>query len=122
MSPFLTPVSLCLFDKNLKGERVAIREKLVEVAGSQGHGHLSADKAWLTSLEMSHTKAPLTSLRMIHTGESVWMDSLMASSGPKEGSTSPSATPLEKEPGGESTWVTWGGLLCPTFGVLVCFF
>lgn len=38
------------------------------------------------------------SLRMIHTGESVWMDSLMASSGPKDGSTSPSATPLEKEP------------------------
>lgn len=55
MSPFLTPVSLCLFDKNLKGERVAIREKLVEVAGSQGHGQLSADKAWLNSLEMSHT-------------------------------------------------------------------
>lgn len=38
------------------------------------------------------------SLRMIHTGESVWMDSLMASSGPKDGSTSPSATPLENEP------------------------
>lgn len=38
------------------------------------------------------------SLRMIHTGESVWMDSLTASSGPKDGSTSPSATPLENEP------------------------
>lgn len=36
------------------------------------------------------------------------MDSLMASSGPKEGSTSPSATPLEKEPGGESTGMTQG--------------
>lgn len=47
--------------------------------------------------------ARLTSLRMIHTGESVWMDSLMASRGPKDGSTSPSATPLENEPGGEST-------------------
>ena len=45
---------------------------------------------------------------MIHTGESVWMDSLMASSGPKDGSTSPSATPLEKEPGGENRRVTWG--------------
>lgn len=53
-------------------------------------------------------EARLTSLKMIHTGESVWMDSLMASSGPKDGSTSPSATPLEKEPGGESTGVTWG--------------
>lgn len=48
-------------------------------------------------------KPKLTSLRMIHTGESVWMDSLMASSGPKVGSTSPSATPLEKEPGEQST-------------------
>lgn len=38
------------------------------------------------------------SLRMIHTGESVWMDSLMASRGPKDGSTSPSAMPLENEP------------------------
>jgi len=43
-----------------------------------------------------------TSLRMIHTGESVWMDRRMASSGPKDGSTSPSATPLEKEPGGRA--------------------
>lgn len=30
------------------------------------------------------------------------MDSLMASSGPKDGSTSPSAMPLENEPGGET--------------------
>lgn len=43
-----------------------------------------------------------TSLRMIHTGESVWMERRMASSGPKDGSTSPSATPLEKEPGGRA--------------------
>lgn len=47
-------------------------------------------------------KQPRTSLKMIHTGESVWMDSRIASSGPKEGSTSPSATPLEKEPGGKA--------------------
>lgn len=49
------------------------------------------------------------------------MDSLMASSGPKDGSTSPSATPLEKEPGGESTRVTRGQSpvrqpLCPPPG------
>lgn len=41
----------------------------------------------------------LTSLRMTHTGESVWMERRSASRGPKAGSTSPSATPLWKEPG-----------------------
>lgn len=97
---FLTPMSLCFFDKNLKGERAGIREKPAEAAGSPrrgaGQGCPSAEEAQLTSL------------KMIHTGESVWMDNLMASSGPKDGSTSPSATPLEKEPGRESMRVARG--------------
>lgn len=91
--PFLAPVSLRFFDKNLKEEKAGIREE--RGGGARGRWQ-GADEARLTSL------------KMIHTGESVWMDSLMASSGPKDGSTSPSATPLEKEPGGESTGVTWG--------------
>lgn len=38
------------------------------------------------------------SLKMIHTGESVWIVRRIASRGPKEGFTSPSAMPFEKEP------------------------